>query len=70
MQPLPAVFQMATGYWVSQAVYVAAKLGIADLLADSPKSCEEIAGATGADCDSLFRLLRALASLGVVANRG
>jgi hypothetical protein len=46
MQPLPAVFQMATGYWVSQVVYVAAKLGIADLLADSPKSCEEIAGAT------------------------
>ena len=67
MQPLPAVFEMATGYWASQLVYVATKLGIADLLADCPKSCEEIAGATGADRDSLFRLMRALASLGVVA---
>jgi hypothetical protein len=67
MQPLPAVFEMATGYWVSQAVYAAAKLGIADLLADCPKSCEDIASATGAHCDSLLRLMRALASLGVVA---
>ena len=64
---LPAVFRMASGYWVSQVVYVAAKLGIADLLADSPKSCEEIALATGTECRALFRLLRSLASLGVLA---
>lgn len=31
-----ALFQMATGYWISQAIYVAAKLGIADLLKDGP----------------------------------
>jgi hypothetical protein len=67
MVRLPAVFEMATGYWVSQAIYVAAKLGIADLLADSPKSCEEIASATDADASSLFRLMRALLSLGVLA---
>jgi hypothetical protein len=64
---LPAVFQMATGYWMSQAVYVAARLGIADLLAESPKSCEEIARETGADSGSLFRLMRALVTLGIVA---
>lgn len=67
MTQLPAIFEMATAYWVSQAVYAAAKLGIADLLADCPKSCEEIASATGADGSSLFRLMRALASLGVLA---
>jgi hypothetical protein len=65
---LPAVFRMATGFWMSQAVYVAAKLGIADLLAESPKSCEEIASATGADSRSLFRLMRALVTLGILAS--
>jgi len=67
MQRLPAVFQMATGYWVSQVVYAAAKLGIADVLEEGPKTCEEIAMATGADGNSLSRLMRALASLGVLA---
>jgi hypothetical protein len=67
MQRLPAVFEMATGYWVSQVIYAAAKLGIADLLAEGPRTCEEIAVATGADGSSLFRLMRALGSLGVLA---
>lgn len=67
--PLPPVlFQMATGYWVSQAIYVAAKLGIADLLKDGPQSCEALASATGADAPSLFRLMRALASVGVFSH--
>ena len=61
----PVLFQMATGYWVSQAIYVAAKLGIADLLKDGPQSCVALATATGADAASLFRLMRALASVGV-----
>jgi len=66
----PALFQMAAGYWVSQAVYVAAKLGIADLLAEGPKSSGCLAAATGADAASLFRLMRALASLGVFSHTG
>ena len=53
---------MATGYWLSQAIYVAAKLGIADLLKDGPKSCTELAAATSVDERSLFRIMRALAS--------
>ncbi len=61
----PDLFQMTTGYWVSQAIYVAAKLGIADLLKDGPQSCVALATATGADAASLFRLMRALASVGV-----
>jgi hypothetical protein len=61
----PDLFQMTTGYWVSQAIYVAAKLGIADLLKDGPQSCVALATATGADAASLFRLMRALARVGV-----
>jgi len=64
----PILFQMATGYWVSQAIYVAAKLGIADLLKDEPQSCVALATATGVDAPSLFRLMRALASVGVFSH--
>jgi hypothetical protein len=56
---------MMTGYWVSQAIHVAAKLGLADVLQDGPKSSEELARAVGADPRALYRLLRALASVGV-----
>src|ERR1700751_961533 len=58
----PALFQMATGYWLSQAVYVAAKLGLADLLRNGPRSCEELAPVTGTDPRCLFRLMRALSA--------
>jgi Dimerisation domain len=56
---------MATGYWISQAIYVAAKLGITDMLKDEPQSCVALAAATGSDAPSLFRLMRASASVGV-----
>src|SRR5215831_13775415 len=59
------LLQMMTGYWVTQAVYVAAKLGIADLLSDGPVSCDELASKTGTHARSLRRTLRALASVGV-----
>lgn len=59
--------QKITGYWLSQAIYVAAKLGIADLLTSGPKSVAELAEATGADTGLLFRLMRALASEGIFA---
>jgi hypothetical protein len=65
-----ALFQMATGYWVSQAIYVAAKLGIADLLKDGPQTCLTLAAATESDAPSLFRLMRALASVGVFSHVG
>ncbi len=63
--PPAALLHMMTGYWVSQAIYVAAKLGIADLLADGPVGSAELAAATDTDARSLHRVLRALASVGV-----
>ena len=57
--------QMITGYWTSQAIYAAAKFGIADLLKDGPRNVDDLAGATSTNADSLYRLLRALASIGV-----
>ena len=66
----PTLFQMAAGYWLSQAIYVAAKLGIADLLTEDPKSSVELAAATGVDAASLFRVLRALAGVGVFSHVG
>lgn len=52
--------RMASGYVMAQAVYVAAKLNVADHLADGPRHIDDIAAATGADSAFLYRLLRAL----------
>src|SRR5262249_20251123 len=54
-----------TGYWISQAIYVAAKLGIADLLKQGARSVDDLAQATKTHPPFLYRLLRALASVGV-----
>jgi cyclopropane fatty-acyl-phospholipid synthase-like methyltransferase len=63
--PQVALFQMITGYWISKSIYVAAKLGIADLLKEGARSYEQLAQATATDARSLYRLLRALASVGI-----
>jgi SAM-dependent methyltransferase len=65
--PPVAMLQMIAGFWVSRAIYIAAKLGIADLLKDGPKNSEELAQVTGMHALSLYRVLRALASVGVFA---
>lgn len=65
--PSARIYQMATGYRISCALYVVTHLGIADLLRDGPQSAESLAAATGSNPDALFRVLRALASLGVFA---
>ncbi|MFT5303143.1 MAG: hypothetical protein ACI814_003962 [Mariniblastus sp.] len=59
--------RMITGYWVSQAIYVAAKLAIADHLKDGPQSVDALADATSTNSDALYRLMRALASVGIFA---
>ncbi len=64
-QAQAALQQLTNGYWVTQTIYVAAKLGIADLLQDGPRGIEALARATGTHAPSLSRLMRALASLGV-----
>ena len=65
MSTAPQLGQMITGYWMSQLIYVAAKLGIADLLQGEPLSPEELATKVKVQPEPLFRVLRALASVGV-----
>lgn len=55
--------QLIVGSWVTQAIYVAAELGIADVLAAGPRTAGELARETGAHGASLHRLMRALASI-------
>ena len=55
------------GAMVTKAVGVAADLDLAAELADGPRPVEELALATGADRDTLYRILRALATEGVFA---
>jgi hypothetical protein len=62
-----ALRQMFHGARITQLLYVAAKLGIADLLDEGVKSSEELAQAVGAHPRTLYRVLRALASLGIFA---
>jgi ubiquinone/menaquinone biosynthesis C-methylase UbiE len=65
LPPHAQVIQMATAYWVSRALYVAAQLGIADLLKDAAQDAEALAAATGTHAPALRRVLRSLASVGL-----
>ncbi len=67
LPPEAIIMQMVGGVFVSQAVSLAAKLGIADLLAQKPKTVSELASETKTHKRSLYRLLRCLASVGVFA---
>jgi len=64
--PHAQLIEMAMSHWVSHIAYVAAKLSLADHLAQGPKSADELAGPTKTHAPSLYRLLRTLASLGIV----
>ena len=57
--------QMLAGVATTHSIYAVAKLGIADLLTDGPRTTEELASLAAVDPPSLYRLLRALASVGV-----
>ncbi len=65
---LPKRVQEAfSGYQLTQAIYVAAKLGIADNLYKSAKSCEELAAGMGTDTNALRQLLQLLNTFGIIA---
>jgi hypothetical protein len=67
--PLPQqMFQMITGFWVSQAVGTFAELGLADTFDGKPQTARDVASRAATDPDATFRLLRTLASVGVVAH--
>lgn len=65
--PPPEAFltQMAFGALMTQALYVVAKLGVADLLKKRPRTISELAAETGTHERSLYRVLRSLSSAGV-----
>jgi SAM-dependent methyltransferase len=65
--PLDQLFGLMFGWLATRAIHVAAELGIADLLHDGPKTVDQLASATGAHRQSLYRLLRMLAGSGVFA---
>jgi hypothetical protein len=64
--PQLALQQLIQGFQVTQCIYVAAKLGIADLLKDGPQSSEDLAQATGTHAPSLYRVLRLLTAVGLL----
>ena len=68
LPPHVQLIQMAGGHWLSKIMYAAAKLELADRLADGPKSAEELAGPTGTHEPSLHRLMRTLAGFGVLTS--
>lgn len=72
IEPKPSadLMRLVNGYQVTQAIHVAATLGVADQLRDGPRSAEELAAASGVHAGSLYRLLRALAAVGVFNEEG
>jgi O-methyltransferase domain/Dimerisation domain len=59
--------RLIIGYRLSQAISVAAQLGVVDLLKDGPQSPDELARRTGVHPPSLYRVLRLLAGEGLLA---
>jgi hypothetical protein len=65
--PQQQLARLITGYWLSQAIYVAAKLELPDRLRQGPRTADDLARETAVQPRPLYRLLRALASVGVFA---
>jgi orsellinic acid C2-O-methyltransferase len=63
------LLDLINGSWIAQACYVTARLGIADLLANGPRTAEDLAAATGANAPALRRLLGALGSVDICRQR-
>lgn len=64
------LIEMARGHWLSRIVHVAAKLEIADHLAAGPRSASDLAVITRTHAPSLYRLMRTLAGLGILDQKG
>jgi O-methyltransferase domain/Dimerisation domain len=63
--PEIALLEQITGMWLTQAIYVAARLGVADLLSEGALTVDDLAAASGAQASHLYRILRLLASRGI-----
>lgn len=66
-QPSHQLLKQMIGGWITQAIHVAADLGIADFLAEEPQTAEELAQQTNTHGGALYRVLRALATVGIFA---
>jgi hypothetical protein len=66
-ETVETLFQMIMGFRITQMIYVVARLSIADLLKAGPQDVEALAQTTHTNGPSLYRLLRALAGLGIFA---
>src|SRR5262245_39846409 len=64
------LFDLIGSMRVTQLIYVAATLGIADQLKEGPKRLDELASTAAVDPTALYRVLRALASHGIFAETG
>jgi hypothetical protein len=68
--PIETILHIGAGLWLSRALWAAARLRIADAVAETPRSVEEIAAETGTRPDMLRRLMNALAAAGIFAADG
>jgi hypothetical protein len=62
MTPAARLARLTDGYVVTQLLWVAAELRVADVLADGPRTADELAPKVGADAGVLHRVLRGLAA--------
>lgn len=58
------VMQLLTATWINQSLYVVTKLGIPDILSEEPKTVENLSEITKSYAPFLYRIMRALASIG------
>jgi O-methyltransferase/methyltransferase family protein len=65
--PEDQMMQWITAKWITKPICVAVELGIADLLRDAPLSVDVLAQKTDTHAPTLYRLLRALSSVGIFA---
>jgi hypothetical protein len=65
--PREVLAPLLFGFFPTQVLHVGATLGLADRLTDGPLTSGELAAATGTHEPSLYRVLRALACFGVLA---
>jgi hypothetical protein len=65
ISPEKKIFSIIIGFWKSRALAIATEMGLPDILAERPLSIDDLASLTKTNASALFRLLRALESIGV-----
>lgn len=66
MDPVEQISQFSTGHWISQMLYAFVKNEMGDAFAHQPKSAQAIASTCSLQPDATYRLLRALATIGIL----